>query len=140
MKYKAARKVSQVTSSASTIGIVLFKVNFIPPFGGQLRRNEGVTFTGMRGSRSPEFTDCGFVMESVPGFCKKLMVLKDNDEVIKDLECKLKFNLQVLLTEFRRVGINYIEDSSAIYNQRTFVVIDFATMDPFEFELKAGIE
>ena len=79
-------------------------------------------------------------MDYVEGECKKLTHIRSNRELLQDLESSLKFKLTILLSAFNEAGIKYTEDSSVIINSHSFVIIDFATIDPHRFEPIIGID
>ncbi len=84
--------------------------------------------------------DCCFEMDYVEGECKKLTHIRSNRELLQDLESSLKFKLTSLLSAFNEAGIKYTEDSSIIINSHSFVIVDFATIDPHSFEPIIGID
>ncbi len=71
-------------------------------------------------------------MEFIDGSCEKLNLL--NPELLQQLECNLSFKLDMLIEEFKVYGILYTLDSSVIYNNAEFKIIDFGTIDPYEFQ------
>jgi hypothetical protein len=76
--------------------------------------------------------NCCYSMEFIDGSCEKLNLL--NPELLQQLECNLSFKLDMLIEEFKVYGILYTLDSSVIYNNAEFKIIDFGTIDPYEFQ------
>ncbi len=109
-----------------------------PTFYGQV--NFDNVFMGQQNVTNHYLKGCCFEMEYVPGICVKLENLKYNDQLIQHLEQSLKFDLKTILSEFYKLDIAYVYDSSVIYNSQTFVVIDFATKDSFEFAPIIGMD
>jgi hypothetical protein len=78
--------------------------------------------------------DCCYLIEYIVGRDEKLNILRQNKILIKSLEINISFQLQAILDEFEKCGIEYILDSQVIFNDSEFKIIDFATKDPNEFE------
>lgn len=78
-------------------------------------------------------TNCCFQIEFIMGTHLKLGDLKSTTLLLSELEKKLEFTLENLISEFNSNGVNYTKDSSVIYNTEQFILIDFATIDCEDF-------
>lgn len=74
---------------------------------------------------------CCLSMQYIIGGCEKYILFKD-----LCVEMNMRKNLERIEAEFNSVGVGYLEDSSIIVTDLEIKFIDFATIDPFEFEQK----
>ncbi|ABG60188.1 hypothetical protein [Cytophaga hutchinsonii] len=75
---------------------------------------------------------CCYKMDFIEGENEKIDLL--DDKIIKILEKKIGFNLDVIKEAFIDMAVIYTSDSSVIYNENEFKIIDFATLDFSKFE------
>jgi hypothetical protein len=78
--------------------------------------------------------DCCYLIEYISGKENKLSQMRQNTSIINQLEKNISFSLHSVLEEFEKFGIKYLLDSSVIFNENQFKVIDFATKDSNEFQ------
>lgn len=73
---------------------------------------------------------CCYEMEFVDGSNSKLNVILQNDMRLQQVEAQYAISLQQILVMFNTEGIRYTIDSTGIYGEDRFVIVDFATEDP----------
>ncbi|MEP6794924.1 MAG: hypothetical protein ABJB16_11400 [Saprospiraceae bacterium] len=78
--------------------------------------------------------DCCIEMECIDGISTKLNVILEDNTLKNNIENEFGFTFKDLLEEFNKCGVLYTLDSSAIINEQSFKLIDFATIDSHEFE------
>ena len=79
-------------------------------------------------------TDCCYQMEFICGEENKVNSILCNRDLLKKLEDNIGFKLKHILDEFQQVGIKYTTDSSAVFNDTEFKIIDFGIVDSGEFQ------
>ena len=105
---------------------------FTPKFYGQTSIKKVVT--NNIDVSSNYLLDCCYTIEFIVGKDNKLNEIRSNENILKDLENSLSFKLDDIIQEFVNKGVNYTIDSSAIWNERTFKIIDFAMIDSYHFQ------
>lgn len=78
--------------------------------------------------------DCCYEMDYIEGTDEELLFIRRNSKKLQKLEQLIGFNLLELDLAFKEAGINYTDDSTAIYNEKEFKIIDFATINSHSFE------
>jgi len=84
--------------------------------------------------------DCCYEMEYIEGIAEKLNIIHGNSEILLPLEKNLGFSLHEIIKEFVKLGVHYTKDSSAVYGDKVFKIIDFATKDSEEFQPIIGVD
>ena len=78
--------------------------------------------------------NCCFSIEFIDGYEKKVSLIRNDTALLNYLENNLGLNLAEIIKEFNRLGINYLTDSTAIFNDNEFKIIDFGTIDSVDFQ------